>query len=163
MKGLSEIPTIADLESAYRRIQINDIGCAEIALWSQWVRFDPRLGEQLVSCVCINWPAIDAVLLNEEIKKQPWPACLGIIMEQAFAYGAFEFLKRDMFKNWICSVMSGVASASPIANEQFFIGLRALGGKAMFEDATRSLEVYRRWGYLGREIMVNKAAYRVKG
>lgn len=33
----------------------------------------------------------------------------------------------------------------------------------MFEDACFSLEEYRRWGYLGREILVNKQSIRVSG
>jgi hypothetical protein len=53
--------------------------------------------------------------------------------------------------------MSGFA---PAEGEQFFIGLRAFGGEAMRLDAERSLATYLRWGYLGREILVNKASQR---
>lgn len=153
MKGLVDIPSAADLQSAYAFFQ-NDpsrITPVQLALWSQWARFDPRLAEQWVTHVGVRWAGIPSGELNFHLRAQPWPAAAGVLTEQACLFVAKD---RRASSLWAKSVMLGI---EPALHEQFFIGTRAFAGKQMFDDAWLSLEPYRAWGYLGRDILVNKA------
>lgn len=157
MQGLNSIPSNAELEKAYLDLRVRIVPAAReaklLALYAQWTRFDPRLSEILIFYVTQYWKDISPVKLNEEIHHQPWPAALGVALEMAR-----ELTVSDpLFDRWKACALAGVQAAS---NEQFFIGLRAIGGRQMQLDARFSLKPYRRWGYLGREILLNKAMSR---
>lgn len=157
MTGLENIPGPRDLLGAYERLQSGArLSAFELALWSQWARFDPRLGEQWISAVLRDWREIPALDLNRELSSQPWPSAAGVLLEQALVFGTWPAPERRLFRDWSRLVMSGIAAAG--GNGQFFIGLRAFGGQAMRGDAELSLKPYLGWGYLGKEILRNKAS-----
>ncbi|MGK5089170.1 hypothetical protein WDW86_16590 [Bdellovibrionota bacterium FG-2] len=160
MKGLVQIPSIEDLGVAYEKLQSRpfDISTGELVLWSQWSRFDPRLAEQLITYFAKNWRFLLPADLNAKLREQPWAAALGVLLFQLQELGNFEKSERTLFSKWADCVMTHVACAS---GEQFFIGLRSFGGKLMREDAQGSLMFYSKWGYLGREVLINKAQQRV--
>ena len=155
MNGLKFIPGVAEFSVAYARLQdaTTVISNAELALWSQWTRFDPRLAEQIVQNIACHWRAISPLELNTALRDQPWPAAAAVLIEQA---GCFSVApnKHAEFRRWKNCVLWDVAPAS---DEQFFIGLRAFAGDAMRDDACLALRPYRVWGYLGRDVLVNKA------
>lgn len=161
MKGLSSVPSLRDLERAYRKLQsdLESISIAEWALWSQWSRFDPRLAEQWISGLSKQWRDVSPLLLNESLRSHPWPAAAGVLLEQAWVYWDGSQEEKTLFRAWSRCVMSGVEAAP---NELFFIGLRAFAGEAARRDAIESLKPYRKWGYYGRELLVNKALARKK-
>lgn len=155
MKGLSRIPQTQDLAAAYALLQSDTgIGVEELVLWTQWSRFDPRLAEQWISYLCRNWKAIAPLEFREKIRLQPWPSAAGVLLTQIIEERLLAPEERRVFRHWAGMVMEGT---TPASNEQFFIGLRAFGGKQMREDAEKSLRSYVKWGYLGRETLVNKA------
>lgn len=153
MIGLKEIPSAERLQRVYALLQAGGaVDEKQIALWSQWVRFDPRLGEQMVVFLHSEWRRIDALKLNLELHRQPWPAAMGVLLETAkLLHPARE---QAVFGNWCRLVMSEVEPVSP---QQFFIGMYALGGRRMFEEALKATDIYLTWGYLGKDLMVNKA------
>ena len=63
----------------------------------------------------------------------------------------------ELFKLWKKTATLGFKMANW---EQYFVGKRRMGGKAMMEDAQFSLEEYRRWGFLSREISSTKKEFR---
>ncbi|MEK6577958.1 MAG: hypothetical protein AABZ55_01915, partial [Bdellovibrionota bacterium] len=131
MKGLKEIPSDTTLSGAYSVLQNSSKtpSLREIALWSQWSRFDPRLGELLVSWIAKHWREIPPQNLNELIFQQPWPEAVGVLIENV----KILLPKKDLlFNHWSACVMSGV---SPAPHEQFFIGLRKFAGLQMKDDA----------------------------
>lgn len=154
MKGLVNIPSQKDLLSAYEKLQtggtIPDL--SEIALFSQYARFDPRLAELLAAACARSWQKILPTELNLEILKTPWPAALGVILEQARTH--YQIPEKPAFKHWAAIVMHGI---SPAKNEHFFIGLRSFAGNLLFQDVCMSLKSYRRWGFFGKEVLKNKA------
>lgn len=161
MTGLEAIPGQRDLLGTYERIQAGiPLSVPELALWSQWARFDPRLGEQWIGVVLRDWRGISAIDLNRELLSQPWPAAVGVLLEQALAFGPWPAPERRLFRDWSRLVMSGVAAVDGAG--QFFIGLRAFGGQAMRRDAENALKPYLRWGYLGKEVLRNKASSAAK-
>lgn len=160
MIGLKRIPQLQDLEEAYGLLQSaarnqSVIAPKKLALLSQWTRFDPRLGEQLVSHLGQSWRKLEPLNLNKELCRQPWPPAMGVILLKVLNYSITKS-NRPLFKQWTSLVMQGI---KPACNEQFFIGLRSLGGPLMLEDVLRSHKSYRRWGYFGREHLLNKADY----
>ena len=156
MKGLVYLPQLKVLEQAYRKIQTapESISESDLALWSQWTRFDPRLGEQWISTVIERWRSLSPLKLNEALRSQPWPAAAGPLFEQARVFWDWNREERRLFQSWCRLVMSGIC---PAQWEQYFIGLRAIAGEAMRRDAYAPLRTYTRWGYLGREVLLNKA------
>ncbi len=157
MKGLVEIPTQGALQGAYEALQIKKEPLApeSIVLWSQWARFDPRLAEILVTHLGRNWRTLMPVFLNELLQRVPWPSAFGVLLYQAQEFGNLTKGEKLLFKKWIDCAMANIA---PAPSQQFFIGLRALGGKLMREDAELSTRPYNQWGYLGREVLFNKMA-----
>ncbi|MBI3535142.1 MAG: hypothetical protein HY072_06620, partial [Deltaproteobacteria bacterium] len=155
MKGLESIPTPNDLLKAYNTLQFKQkmLLPSKLAFWSQWSRFDPRLAEIIVFYISKNWKDISALTLNREIKKQPWPGVLGVLLEQVILFAGFSLNEKVLFRNWARFVMTGVSKAS---FELFFIGLRSLGGRLSLQDAVLSHKTYKKWGYFGRELLINK-------
>ena len=162
MKGLDKIPSTDELSLAYGKLQSRQpslISLAEIILWSQWSRFDPRLAEQLIVFISEKWKRWNPVFLHEELLKQPWPQAFGVLLEQALAAGFLSKESASLFKKWGDVVLSDI---SPANGEQFFIGLQKLGSKQMLRNAERPLRAYTAWGYFGCDLLVNKAQEKIK-
>lgn len=145
------IPTEEDLSVAYDSLlpSAEILAVPELVRYALWSRFDPRLGEIWLTYVHTNWKAYNPIDLRVQILESAWPAVTGVLLD--FAKSAH--VKDTLFGLWASLVTEGLPKSN---NELFFIGLRQLGGKAMFEDAAYSSEEYRKWGFLGRESLINK-------
>ena len=162
MQGLKRIPSDSQLAEAYDRLQApqlrhQSVNVEEWALWSQWARLDPRLAEIWCARMSVEWTRIAPFSLGEALRSQPWPAAAGVLLSQTEGLIAGELKKP--FIAWCAVVLHGV---EPSNGEAFFIGQRAFAGKLLREDARLSLTSYTRWGYFGRELLVNKAVSRAR-
>ncbi len=161
MKGLEKIPATKNLADAYDTLLGDKVGTGsgipelKIALWTQWSRFDPRLAEILVEFISRRWEAIPPLPLRKALLDSPWPSAFGVIFENTLSAGLIPPGQRRVFRHWGAVVLSGVAPAS---NEQFFFGIRKVGGSEMMKDVVESSKSYLKWGYFGRELLLNKAA-----
>ena len=160
MKGLRDIPTNNQLQTAYDHLQSPNKAVSEdrLALWSQWTRFDPRLGEILVNHVAQQWKQIHPARLNLELFSQPWPAVFGVILEQCELLFKSREKKQNshlnhLFSHWSRCTMTDI---QPARNEQFFIGVNAFAGRQVQKLPLRSIKAYSKWGYLGDTILINK-------
>lgn len=153
MKGLSHVPSVNELEAAYSALLrgVPLPSTADLARYSQWSRFDPRLAEIFVGYVGKHWKAINPVSFREAILEEPWPAAVAVLLE--FVATAINTESRSVFRHWKGLLTEGL---TPAGGEQFFIGLRRLGGEAMREDAVYPLKAFARWGFLARENLVPK-------
>jgi len=154
MKGLERIPSIQDLAKAYDHLLEGKVESDTIALWSQWSRFDPRLAEILVAYIARHWKTFDLFELRSALLKRPWPQAFGVLVENAIAARLISRREVSLFRRWANTILSGV---EPASGELFFFGTRKIGGSAMALDASASSKTYSRWGYLGRDLLVNKA------
>jgi len=150
--GLERLPDIKDLELAYNTIlgiekTYSKLDLRELSLYAQWTRFDSRLGEICATFLSRHWKEINPIELHDIFELQPWPSVLGVLLE-------FCPDESPLFCHWKKAATCGFSKANW---EQYFIGKRRIAGSAMFEDVCFSLEQYRRWGYLAREILINKA------
>ncbi len=167
--GLLNIPQLTDLKEAYDsllHLEPKDPGIDQIALFSQWARFDARLAEIWIHYLEPHWGLLNPLDLNTTLLKQPWPAAAGLLLE--FVQTLIEAKSKEnrinksvnsqdleKFRLWKRLVTYQI---SPAEWEFFFIGLHKIGGKIMFEDACFSLKEYRDWGFLGRDILVQKTS-----
>ncbi|MCM2324145.1 MAG: hypothetical protein NDJ90_12870 [Oligoflexia bacterium] len=153
MKGLARVPSLDELARCYSELQNTSgpLPPAQLALWSQWSRLDPRLAEQLVAHLTLHWSTLNPLEVHAALLAQPWPGALGVLLE----YAKEKSDEPRLMRAWSALVLSGIPKAD---NELFFIGLRKFAGKLMLEDASLSHKYYRRWGYLGRETLFNKMA-----
>ncbi len=154
MKGLTVIPHLSDLEEAYQTLQAGNASIKHLAIWSGWVRFDPRLGEQWIAYIQTHWKTILPMELNGCLLKQAWPQAAGPLLSQVSTKSKRGQSERLVFQNWCACVMAHI---TPAQNELYFIGLRAFAGVAAFKDVTHSLKAYRRWGFYAPDLLVNKA------
>ena len=151
--GLEKIPKIKDLEEAYNwilyceKVEKSKIDLNHFSTLCQWIRFDSRLGEICVKFLSDYWKQINPIHLRDAFVLQPWPAVLGVLLE-------FCDNKSKLFQLWKKTATDAFEKANW---EQFFIGKRRIGGQSMLDDARFSLEQYKQWGYLAREILINKA------
>jgi hypothetical protein len=153
--GLKRIPAEKDLEKAYAELR-GELAEGRLALYAQWARFDPRLAEIWVRTTLSRWKLVHPIVMHEALAGEPWPSAAGPLLE--FVGRAVRATPEEakLFKSWKEMVMQGFAPASW---EQYFIGQRRIAGQAMIDDARFSLNEYRRWGYLSREILFNKQAF----
>ena len=159
MKGLKKIPSPTQRLKAYNTLQFSPhlVQIKELALWSQWVRLDPRLGEIVVGHIGQFWSHINPQELNQTLQKQVWPSAFGVLIEQALYYLEKSKTKAEdklHFCRWSKQVMNNIA---PAGGELFFIGLYKVGGKKMKEEWVYSIKPYRKWGYFAKDWLINKA------
>jgi hypothetical protein len=95
---------------------------------------------------------INPIELREELLKECWPAAALVLL--GFVSHSLEKSEFALFNHWKELICHEIDKAN---FEQFFIGLRSLAGKMMFDDARFSTQEYLSWGYLGREVLFNKA------
>ena len=157
--GLLEIPRTADFQKAYASLlhsNPSDTSAQSLVLFSQWCRFDSRLSEIWVKYIHSHWKTILPTELNDLLLPQPWAAAAGVLLE--FVQLSFSKDVVNDLKKFILWKEIVTHKVSPAPWEIFFIGLQPLGSKSMFEDACYSLTEYSAWGYLGREVLINKAS-----
>lgn len=163
MKGLEKIPSLKELEQAYRVLQgavlplghvSESVTEEEFVRFSQWVRFDPRLGEIWIERFSREWKNLRPIWIREALHRAPWPEAFGVLVDQAIAYGG---LKKEEKKNLRLIAEVILSGVEPASYENFFIGIHAFSSSAQRLDAEGPLRSYLKWGYFGREVLVNKA------
>ncbi len=156
MKGLEKIPSEEDLLKAYSLLQFSkqEIPLHEISLWSQWCRFDARLAEILIQYFEKNWLEISPLDFNAELIKTPWPAVMGVLLDQMKFFIKFSKTELSLFKNWSKCVMTGIQNAN---HELFFIGTYGFASERMREDVVKSNKSFLNRGYFGTDLFFNKA------
>jgi hypothetical protein len=153
MRGLAAIPGIKELQNAYNLLQSRTPPQEiDLALFSQWARLDPRLAEIWVLAVTRHWQSLNPIQLRSALLAQPWPNTAGVLLEFSSQVVSQEL--RSLFRSWSRIISHGMPKSR---GEQFYIGQRAVGGQEMFMDAMFSLTEYKNWGYLARDVPINKA------
>ncbi|MEO7163938.1 MAG: hypothetical protein ABI041_13545 [Bdellovibrionia bacterium] len=160
--GLLQLPNILNLSHAYDQIlrwetEVNETlpDYTAFALYCQWSRFDSRLGEICTGFISRNWRKIHPLKIREAFLGQPWPTVLGVLLEFSGLLTKSNESPEDfkLYQMWKNTAIFGI----PKANwEQYFIGKRRIAGRSMLDDARFSIQEYRKWGYLAREVLINK-------
>jgi len=158
--GLDKIPGIGDLEKCYDAIlqarvsKDHSLSLDRFSLFCQWTRFDPRLAEICVQYISESWKKINPIELYQAFEKQPWPNVVGVLLEFSEKLVFLESPEEsDLFQLWKQLITKRLKKSNW---EQFFIGQRRIAGQMMLDDARFSLAEYQKWGYLSREILLNK-------
>jgi len=157
MQGLEMIPGITELEQAYDELQSarNALPAARLVELSQWSRLDARLAEQVVTHLVRFWKNLHIGELRSALRPAVWPAALGVLLAHARLHPELERADRRAFAGMIEAVMAGF----PVGDGgTFFIGTRAFAGQQQQQDAELSSKPYSAWGYLGRDLLLNKAS-----
>ena len=159
MRGLIHIPSIDELEKAYGILQ-SKAAVAEVdyALYSQWTRFDPRLGEIWIARFARDWRNLRPAILRDALLELPWPSAFGVLIEQTLAYGNLSLPEKKILRSISRAVLASIPTA---LFEAFFIGLAPFASRSMREDAENPIASYSKWGYFGRDVMINKASQKL--
>ena len=153
------IPTPSELAQCLNLLRKEETPSAEDwARIAQWTRFDPRLAEEWLTTLGRHWKILSPVLIREANLKQHTPAVMGLLLEQ---FRIFLCPKRDraLFKLWSAVVLHRTPKAQ---GEGFLIGVLPFAGNAVREGAEKPAVYYKKWGFLGQEVFVNKFALKQK-
>ena len=151
LKNFIFIPSIQDREKAYNQLlhaQPLNPSVIELARYSQWARFDPRLGEIWVDYVRHHWKSINPSDLALALRKEAWPSAAAVLLEFTSQHPPSSALPH-----WCKVITNGIEKDGA---GQFYVGLRQLGGDAMLEDVLFSMNEYRSWGYFAREDLLHR-------
>lgn len=153
------VPSEAEIRAAYSVLQSEVSGRAKIEIpVLEWIRFahasrfDPRLGELWLLAFDRHWQKLSPVAIRDENQHQAIPAVLGVLLDQYLKF-LCPAEERKVFRHWSAIALMGVERAR---FEGFFIGVAPLAGRSVRLDAERPLQVYKKWGFFGRDVLVNK-------
>lgn len=152
------VPTLKLLENAYTKLmhfKPHPPTIDDIALYTQWSRFDPRLSELLVIHFAKHWRKINPIFFRQSILHYPWASVIGV-----FFLFVRQMVKQenspdlDLYDGWSKLITTGFKRAS---GEQFFMGLRKIADEQMLHDVQFSIKPYISWGYYSRENLIPKS------
>ncbi len=150
------VPSEAEIIDAYRSLQSGEAITVEILIqMAQWVRFDPRLGELWLKALGNQWQSLSPVQVRNQNLLQATPAVLGVLLEQ---YSQFlcPDKERKTFRHWQAVALDGALLAN---HENFFIGVQPFAGARVREDSERPSRSFKKWGFLGRDMLINKFSF----
>ena len=158
MRALKQAPSTRQLKTAYsilqnKRTKVSD---QKLALYSQWVRLDPRLGEIMIQHIAQFWMQYNPIELNRQIQLQIWPSVFCVLLEQVPFYFEQKKIKINfsLFQKWANCVKDSIV---PAPNQLFFVSLYPLGSKRLIESATHATQIYKKWGFFEKDLLINKA------
>ncbi len=162
MKGADRIPLLSDLAGPYEALQKKDHipTTAELLLWAQWIRFDPRLGEIFTRWLSQHWQIIHPLAMNVEILKSPWPAVWGVLLDQVEALLRLE--KRCIgseLQRWKAWKKLMLAEVQPDSPQLFYFQLVSPVGKIAQEWVNQPSRDFAAWGYFANDAWINKAPW----
>ncbi len=147
------------LVGAYNMLQSKRrITESEVIRFALWARFDPRLGELLVTKLFRIWQKLDVMKLRRLNFSSPWPQVLAVIFEHVEALikssdpAAIEF-----FRHFKALITIGI---QPVSYQSFTIGIFRPAGRNLIERAERSHPFFAKWGFYESEPLFNKAMAR---
>nr|BFD64956.1 hypothetical protein BdHM001_36370 [Bdellovibrio sp. HM001] len=142
--------------SKYYRLQNlpMQIGERDLARIFNECRFDPRLMEVATEFVRDYWWNLDPKLLNRYLKRTRFPyaikpAILAIIKHCEFRNEG----TRASFLKWRESVVASIKNPSP---QLFYIGVHAIGSRAMQAEVSESLPCFSEFNLFAKDLPFNK-------
>ena len=150
------VPGESEIKEAYSVLQAEGAAIEiPVPAWIRFAhasRFDPRMGELWLSAFDRHWRQLAPVLMRDENLKQAVPAVLGVLLDQYLKFLCPE-QERKIFRHWSAIALMGAERAQW---EGFFIGVAPFGGRSVRIDAERPLRVFKKWGFFGSDVLVNK-------
>jgi hypothetical protein len=148
-----QVPTTKELENAYHHlIGKKNVSEVDFVFYSRFVRFDPRLGEAWLTRMRRDWKKISPVSLRDKNLNHLDPAIFGVLLEQVEVF-LISKQERKLFRLWKNAVLWLTPKGD---HAQFLIGVKPLGSDTMMDDAEFPAREYIKWGYLGRDVFLNK-------
>ena len=153
-----KIPSESEIESAFHNLRTKTVSEKNWITYSQWTRFDPRLGEVWLTSFYKNWQKINPVFLQQQNLEADNPAVLGVLLDQCEAF-LIEKSLCSLFRTWKKVAVNGV---KPAPGEIFLIGLHPFASESLLNEMVYASEIYRRWGFGGKDMFINKFAEKQK-
>jgi hypothetical protein len=156
MKGLAALPALEQLAAAYNDLQSRKtaLPLADLALWSQWARLDPRLAQMLVQHLARFWRQFAWGEMLMHLQTQPWPRALLVLLR--FAQLAVAAGDRSHLK----AIINIVDMSTPgISQQLFFIPLQRPPTVVIEEEVQFRTEPYVRSGYLGSQSLLSNTRW----
>lgn len=156
MKGLVKIPDTQDLVAAYNQLQSTEkiLPVDQLALYSQWARLDPRLGEILVSHLIKFVSQLAIGSLRESLAKQPWPRSMLVLLRFA-ELGVSDDDKR-LFRHFFHFLNTSFEEDAP---QLFFIPLQKSNAVIMKEEVEKRSLPYVDSGFIGSQSLLPKSRW----
>ncbi len=159
MSHKPEVPSEAEVQKAYALMQSGvSLSVSALVCFAQWTRFDPRLGELWLTALDRQWRSMAPVEVRRENLTQASPAALGVLLDQ---YKNFLCPRDDkrLFQFWSSTALEGVLPAN---HENYFIGVQGFANQRVREDAEWPIKSFKKWGFMGRDVFLNKFSLKQK-
>ncbi len=153
MKGLSSIPQVGDLLTAYNKLQSQSkVDLSDVVLYSQWARLDPRLAEVLVAYLIKHWQELPMGALIEGLGAQPWPRAMNVFLR--FVMLAIPRVQSTTLKH----LVRAIDSRFPIDSYQlFFIPLQNPNPVVQRQEINWRIAPYLRSGFIGSQSLLSRS------
>lgn len=155
MRGPEIIPSINERASIYDQIlwSPQTVTIEQFILWSQWVRFDPRLGEILISFMVKHYESYNPLKIWKSLQQSCWPQTFLVLTEFAKNKISQENKKNlNQFMAWKKTIEHHF---NKIAFQNFYIGLDSLNPEKLIDKINHSLKPYLKWGFWGVDDLNN--------
>lgn len=156
MKGLASVPSKKDLLSAANIAQTRPLTDEEIALFSQWARFDPRFAEILVANLALNWTGISLGRVTSALMNQPWPTVLIVLLR--FSEWLVAKNERKAFRIFLTAVEALLKPArKEVPPQLFFIPLQRPSTVITHDEVNLRSSPYSAGGFIGSQPLLSRA------
>lgn len=147
------IPGLTELTRAYNALYLNkpQPTSKDIIKYGLWSRFDPRLGEVLVSFLREHWMTYNPIQLREVNLKTNKPQVFLVILEHV---EHDHVGNQNIFKHFKGIIEEGMGEAP---YQSYTIGIYSPGGRTLFEQARRPHPFFKKWGFYESDPFYNKA------
>lgn len=156
MATASVVPSTAALLESYNSLQGKElINEANLVKFAHWSRFDPRLGEILVSYLKDHWKKINPMELRRKNMDSKSPQSLVVVLEHV---ALIDIQDKELFSIFLKFLSSGL---KPAPYQSYFIGLYKLAGQQMKDQAGQPHPIFSKWGFYARDPMWSKNTFRL--
>jgi hypothetical protein len=155
MKGLEKLPSVGKLARAADRLQRGQsIMPAELALYCQWARLDPRFAEILVQYFAKFWRLIPTGEFIDALNRQPWPQAAIVIL--SFSESLVPRNERRLLRHLTRAISATISACTP---QLFFIPLQRPNSVVMHGEVNFRSEPYRKAGFIGSQSLLARAQW----
>jgi hypothetical protein len=162
MKGLNHLPTGTDLLKAYNFLQAANIHYSkkleesQLIEWCHWSRFDPRLGELLVTFLKNYWDQLNLMELRKLNLTSTWPQTLGVILYhlKLISKSIPEAVILPESVNHFVALITADIKMAPY--QSYLIGVYKFAGKEQKNRADISSSVFSKWGFYESDLFFEK-------
>jgi len=156
MKSEMFIPTDRQKLKGLNQLQGERLTADRVLETLSLVRWDPRLSEEFIRRLALDWRRLSVSTLFALLRKSEFRGLFGLLAE--FGEDLVVLSDWPEFRAWRLAV---VPWRAPKSYQIYNLCLFKFAGRSMRREAAESLPIFKKWGFLARDPLINKASARM--